>query len=41
VRRDNNPKRNMRPHDIARALRKLEASGFKLADQYEILNHWQ
>jgi hypothetical protein len=41
IRRDNNPRRNMTPRDIVRALRNLEAGGTALADNYIILNAWQ
>jgi predicted nuclease of predicted toxin-antitoxin system len=41
VRRDDNPRRNMTPRDIVRALRNLEVAGVPLADQYIILNAWQ
>ena len=41
VRRDNDPRRNMTPGDIVRALHNLEAAGVPVADEYHILNHWQ
>jgi hypothetical protein len=41
VRRDNDPRRNLSPRDIVRAIRNLETAGITLADRYEILNHWQ
>ncbi len=41
IRRDNNPKRNMMPRDIARALRNLQAAGVPIVDQYIVLNGWQ
>ena len=41
VRRDNDPRRNMAPRDIVRALRNLEAAGMPIADHYIILNAWQ
>ena len=41
VRRDNDPRRNMTPADIVRALHNLEAAGVPIADEYHILNHWQ
>jgi predicted nuclease of predicted toxin-antitoxin system len=41
VRRDDPKRRNMKPHEIARALHKLETSGAPIADVYEELNHWQ
>jgi len=41
VRRDDPKRRNMKPHDIVRALGKLEAAGAPIADEYDELNHWQ
>jgi predicted nuclease of predicted toxin-antitoxin system len=41
IRQDDPKKRNMKPHDIVRALRKLEAAGATIANEYIILNHWQ
>jgi predicted nuclease of predicted toxin-antitoxin system len=41
VRRDNDPRRNLSPRDIVRAIRNLEAAGVSLPDRYVILNHWQ
>lgn len=41
VRRDDDPRRNMSPRDIVRALRNLEAAGTPLATQYIVLNAWQ
>jgi|SRR5437870_9000480 len=41
VRRDNDPKRNMSPHDIVRAIRNLEAAGLLVADHCYELNPWQ
>jgi hypothetical protein len=41
VRRDNDPRRNLSPHDIARALRELGAAGVPLVDCCYVLNHWQ
>ena len=41
VRRDNDPRRNMKPHDIVRALRNLEASGQTMPDSCLTLNHWR
>ncbi len=38
---DNNPSHSMLPGDIVRALRNLEAAGFVLRDEYQILNLWQ
>ena len=41
VRYDNDPRHNMSPGDIARAIRKLVAAGVPIADSYYELNHWQ
>jgi hypothetical protein len=41
VRYDNNPRNNMSPGDIARALRNLESAGVAIADSLHELNHWQ
>jgi predicted nuclease of predicted toxin-antitoxin system len=41
VRRDNDPRRNLAPRDVVRALRNFEAAGVPLADEYVILNQWQ
>ena len=41
VRRDDDPRRNMSPRDIARAVRNLEAAGLPLADDCVVLNSWQ
>jgi hypothetical protein len=41
VRRDNNPKRDLDERGIVRALGKLIAAGFPMADEYQVLNHWR
>ena len=41
IRRDNDPRRNMNPWDIVRALRNLGNAGVPIANEYTILNHWQ
>lgn len=41
VRKDNDPKRDLRPHGIVRAIANLAASGITILDQYHILNHWR
>src|SRR5262245_60941725 len=41
VRYDNNPRNNMSPRDIARAVRNLERAGVPIPDSYQELNHWQ
>jgi hypothetical protein len=41
VRRDNDPRRDLTPRGIVRALTNLLAAGISIADQYVILNHWR
>jgi hypothetical protein len=41
VLRDTDPRHNLSPADIARAVRKLENSGTAIPDEYHELNHWQ
>jgi hypothetical protein len=41
VRRDNNPRRNLKPRDVVRAIANLTAAGVPLADQYIVLNAWK
>ena len=41
VRYDGPKRHRMKPHDIVRALRKLEEAGGPVADEYTVLNHWQ
>jgi hypothetical protein len=41
VRRDNDPKRDLRPHDTVRAISKLLAAGVPVSDGFHILNHWR
>jgi hypothetical protein len=41
VRFDNDPTRDLRPHEIVRAIAKLEASGAPIRDGCHILNHWR
>jgi hypothetical protein len=41
VRRDNDPKRDLRAAGIVRALRNLLTAGVPLLDQFHILNHWR
>lgn len=41
VRYDDNPRNNMSPADIARAVRNLQNAGVPLTDCYHELNHWQ
>jgi predicted nuclease of predicted toxin-antitoxin system len=41
VRQENNPKRDLGPRTIVRAINKLEAAGVPIADQCIVLNHWR
>ncbi len=41
VRQDNNPKRDLTPRGIVKALRNLEKAGVPVRDQYTVLNHWR
>jgi predicted nuclease of predicted toxin-antitoxin system len=41
VRYDKDPRNNMSPGDIARAVRNPERAGVAIADSYHELNHWQ
>jgi len=41
VREDNDPRRDMKPGVIVRALANLVAAGVQVADSYLILNHWR
>jgi predicted nuclease of predicted toxin-antitoxin system len=41
VRLDNDPKRDMKPRAIIRAIAKLEASGVPIANEFHVLNHWR
>jgi predicted nuclease of predicted toxin-antitoxin system len=41
VRRDNDPRRDLTPRGIVRALRSFLAAGIALRDQFVILNHWR
>jgi len=41
ARRDNDKSKDMKPADIVRALRNLEAAGVSVADELHILNHWR
>ncbi len=41
VRFDNDPKRDMQPKHIARAVANLERSGAPIANQVTVLNHWR
>lgn len=41
VRRDNDPTRDMKVHEIARAIRNLGAAGISIPDEFHVLNHWR
>jgi predicted nuclease of predicted toxin-antitoxin system len=41
VRRENDPTRDLTPKGIVSALRKLEASGVPIENEYIVLNHWR
>ena len=41
VRRENDPTRDLTPKGIVAAIRKLEAAGVPVDNQYIVLNHWR
>lgn len=41
IRREKDPRKNMSPVEIVRALKKLENSGVVIVNQYIVLNHWK
>jgi hypothetical protein len=41
VRRDNDPRRELTPAGIVRAIRNFETANVPVADEYVILNHWR
>lgn len=41
VRQDNNPTRDLTPKGIVAAVRKLEAAGVPIQDEFIVLNHWR
>jgi predicted nuclease of predicted toxin-antitoxin system len=41
IRREKDPRKNMSPVEIVRALKKLEKSGVVIVNQYIVLNHWK
>lgn len=41
VRQENNPARDLTPKGIVAAIRKLEAAGAPVANEYVVLNHWR
>jgi hypothetical protein len=41
IRADNDPRRDMKDTDIARAINNLEQAGVPIANEFHILNHWR
>jgi hypothetical protein len=41
VRADNDPSRDMKDQDVARAIAKLHSAGVPIANELHILNHWR
>jgi predicted nuclease of predicted toxin-antitoxin system len=41
ARRDNDPKRDLTPRSIVRAIRNFQTSNIPVLDEYVILNHWR
>ncbi len=41
VRQDNDPSRDLTSKGIVAAIRKLEAAGVPIANEYIVLNHWR
>jgi predicted nuclease of predicted toxin-antitoxin system len=41
VRSDNDASRDMKDHEIVRAIRNLEQAGVPIADDMHVLNHWR
>jgi predicted nuclease of predicted toxin-antitoxin system len=41
IRQENNPRRDLTPPGIVRAINNLEAAKFAMADQCQVLNHWR
>src|SRR5262245_15122591 len=41
VRQDNDPKRDLTPRGIVRAIAKLETAGVPVVDSYHVLNQWR
>ena len=41
VRKENNPTRDLSPKGIVTAIRKLEAAGVPIQNEYVILNQWR
>jgi len=41
VRLDNDPSRDMKDRDIARAIANLERAGAPVTNEFQVLNHWR
>src|SRR5262249_43915572 len=41
VRQDNDPSRDLTPKGIVSAIRKLQAAGVPILDEFIVLNHWR
>ncbi len=41
VRRDNDPTRDMKDHQVVRAIANLEAAGVPIENELSVLNHWR
>lgn len=41
IRKDNDPKRDMTRRGIVTALANVEAAGFEMANEFQVLNHWR
>jgi hypothetical protein len=41
IRFDNDPSRDMKDHDVVRAIANLEQAGVPIAGELHILNHWR
>jgi hypothetical protein len=41
IRQDNDPSRDLTEKGIVTAIRKLEAAGVPIANEYVVLNHWR
>ena len=41
VRQDNDPSRDLSPKGIVNAIRKLEAAGVPIQNEFVVLNHWR
>jgi len=41
VRLDNDPSRDMKDRDVARAIANLEGAGVRITNEFHVLNHWR